>query len=84
MLMGKETETEVTLSEAAAILVARRFLSMIFPRREQLRETEDRGGSSYIYRPERKGFRDGVFRLCFIFCVLKILKSHAYCHKFQP
>lgn len=34
MFMSTETGTEVTLSDAAATLLARRFLSMIFLRRE--------------------------------------------------
>jgi hypothetical protein len=69
---GTGTGTEVTLSEAAATLLARRFLSMIFPRREKLRGTEERGGSRYNNGPERKGFRVwGVFdslvsKYCFV------------------
>lgn len=71
MFMSTETGTEVTLSDAAATLLARRFLSMIFPRRAT-RETEERGGSRYNNVPERKGFRVwGVFdslvsKYCFV------------------
>lgn len=67
MFMSTETGTEVTLSDAAATLLARRFLSMIFPMREKLGETEKRGGSRYINGPERKGFRFGGFSILLVY-----------------